>query len=268
MVDIFRWNPPLRPKYFGSIARYTPSRIRLNNFGDLLGPIVVAKLAEKHGVSDIARGKGRLISVGSVLHFAKNGDVVWGTGLNGKMGTQRHAWTHLDVRAVRGPRTAQFLEERGIIAPKIYGDPALLLPDLVPQLRDWASQPKQFGTTVVPNYNDYAQSAAIGVRPEQILCPTSPVFTCLERIARSEFVTGSSLHAIVVAESLGIPARVMRSRHETELKYLDYFEGTGRFGVEIADTYEAAVDLGGAPRIRWDSKGLVDAFPLDLWSPD
>jgi pyruvyltransferase len=84
-------------------------------------------------------------------------------------------------------------------------------------------------------------------------------------IAASDFVTGSSLHAIVIAESLGIPARLITSGAEPAFKYDDYFQGSGRAGFEPAGSVKEALALGGEPPISWDSGTLLGAFPADLW---
>jgi pyruvyltransferase len=77
---------------------------------------------------------------------------------------------------------------------------------------------------------------------------------------------GSSLHAIVVAESLGIPARVIASRAEHPFKYEDYYRGTGRRGVEAAQSMKEAVAMGGRDLPHFDADGLIAAFPVDLWA--
>ncbi len=51
----------------------------------------------------------KLMSIGSVMHFAKTQDVIWGTGVNGKVDINLHKFGQLDVRAVRGPKTRKFL---------------------------------------------------------------------------------------------------------------------------------------------------------------
>lgn len=265
MVNVYSWNP-LRIESAGNSRFRLPTLRRPNNSGDTLGPLIVRKVAERNGIQNLGSGSGRLLSVGSVLHFAKSGDTIWGTGLNGKIHPSRHDCRDLDVRAVRGPRTAKFLTDRGVSCPEVYGDPVLLLPTLVPELRVWAKEPKRYPLTVIPDFNEHAQfleSKEIDGR--DVISPRRPVLECLERIARSEFVAGSSLHAVVVAESLGIPARVIHSRHEPELKNRDYFEGTGRFDVEIADSLRTARAMGGASQVEWDGMRLLHAFPTDLW---
>lgn len=89
-MTIFAFNPKrslLRYRW----ARVLPVSKRLNNFGDLLGPIVVTKLlADKQIHQSAVGGCKTLFTVGSVLHFAKDNDVVWGSGRNGKIPANQH----------------------------------------------------------------------------------------------------------------------------------------------------------------------------------
>ena len=262
-VEIFSWNPR-RSRLPLSLTKRLPIDIgrRIDNFGDLLGPLIVARILAMHQVDPTwAPRDRRLLSVGSVLHFARDHDVIWGTGVNGKRDPDSdYLFSTLDVRAVRGPETRDFLSSRGVTAPAIFGDPVLLLPLLAPELVS-CSGIKQYSLTIVPNFNDLSS-----YRPAStILDPRSPVDVCLRRIARSEFVTGSSLHAIVVAESLGIPARLISSPIESPFKYEDYYLGTGRANAEVAQTAEEAVRMGGEHGPIFDASQLLDAFPLDLW---
>jgi len=234
---------------------------RVNNFGDLLGPLLITRILAKYQVNPRgAPSDRRLLSIGSVLHFARDHDVIWGTGVNGKRPDTDYVFRTLDVRAVRGPRTREFLCGRGIDAPAIFGDPALLLPCIMPELVDHA-QAKRHPLTVVPNFNDFS---AYEPAPT-LLDPRSPVGVCLKRIAQSELVVGSSLHAIVVAESLGIPARLISSSSESPFKYEDYYLGTGRPSVDTARTVDEAINMGGESGPIFDAERLLSAFPFDLW---
>jgi pyruvyltransferase len=265
VVAVVYWNPRRSPLPRRLTARL-PIQIGrpVNNFGDLLGPLVVDKLLKARSLTtQDAIFDRRLLTVGSILHFAQDGDVIWGTGVNGKKREDVHRFHQLDVRAVRGPRTRQFLLDRGIDAPAVFGDPALLLPELMPELASWAKE-KTFPLTIVPNFNDID---GFDDNPD-VLDPRSPVEVCLRRLAKSEFVVGSSLHAIVVAESLGIAARILSSRSEDLFKYDDYYLGTGRPAAEPARTVKEALAMGGAPVPSFDPQRLLDAFPFDLWLSD
>jgi pyruvyltransferase len=237
------------------------ARRPINNFGDLLGPLIVRAVLRTLGrrkrrvVTD-----ARLLTVGSILHFARDGDVIWGSGINGKISADAHAYSTLDVRAVRGPLTRDFLVERGIPVPEVYGDPALLLPHVMPWLRRECSS-KQYGLTVVPNLNDIANYPV----DSRLLQPTKPLNEILTRIARSEFVVGSSLHAIIIADALGIPARFVVSGSEAPHKYTDYFLGTARAVPDFAETVADATAMGGHEPLVFAPERLLAAFPADLW---
>jgi pyruvyltransferase len=263
-VELFHWNPR-KSLVKGRLAPYTPLPSRLNNFGDLLGPLVIAHVRDRLGLSTVRpRRAARLMSVGSVLHFAQSGDVVWGSGVNGKMPDDLHRYAHLDVRAVRGPLTRDFLLARDIDVPEVYGDPALLLPYLLPELPEWTAT-KRHEVTIVPNFNDLTHYSP---DDEKVLDPRRPLMQCLRRIAESSMVVGSSLHGVVIAEALGIPARLIEPRAESSFKYTDYYRGTGRDGYEAAGSADAAIAAGGEPGLEFSPVPLVRAFPADLWGLD
>ena len=256
-VEIYEWNPA-RPRFGGRVGRRLPLTRRVNNFGDLLGSLVVEGMLRREGLERATPVRDtQLLSVGSVMHFARPGAVVWGSGVNGKIAAESHTLVDLDVRAVRGPLTRLFLLGRGVEVPEVFGDPALLLAVLHPELLD---VPRTRDVTVVPNLNDGAL-----LERRDALRPTAPLWTCLRTIAASRFVAGSSLHAIIVAEALGIPARLVRCDAEPEFKYADYYLGTGRSGFTAAGTVEEALELGGEEPPRWEAGPLIDAFPFDLW---
>lgn len=260
-IEIIHFNPKRR-MFKGMLGHLLPIKRPVNNFGDLLGPEIVAHILSRAGLSNSnAFSKFRLLTVGSILHFAKTGDVIWGTGVNGKISLEAHDFNNLDVRAVRGPLTRAFLMEKNIIVPEVYGDPGLITPMVFPHLKVLAKNPK-FDVTFIPNYNDLPFLS----KQENILNPCSGLMKCLEKIAQSKFVVGSSLHAIIIAESLGIPARLIKSSVENDFKYNDYYLGTGRSNIQFANDYEHALELGGAQAITIDIiPSLTATFPYDLW---
>ena len=257
-IDVYRWDPA-RPVFRGRLGRRIPIKRRVGNFGDLLGPLVVDAMLRRLDLDSASpECDAQLLSIGSVMHQARDGAVVWGTGVNGKkMDLSEYTATRLDLRAVRGPLTRDFLLERGFQVPEVYGDPALLLPELHPELKQ---EDRTRDLTVVMNFNDRGVAAG-----PHVLNPRKPVWQCLRTIASSRLVVGSSLHGIVVAESLGIPARAVASATESEFKYADYYRGTGRSTYRIAPTVDEAVAMGGESPPEWDAAPLIEAFPADLW---
>lgn len=232
----------------------------LSNFGDLLGPEVINYCLK--GISDDEGIKNqRLLTIGSIMHFAKNGDVIWGTGVNGKVDKNMHSFEQLEARAVRGPLPRDFLLAKDISVPEIFGDPGLLTPLVFPHLKELALKPK-YDFTFIPNYNDIKLLA----NKQHVFNPRSGLLKCLERIAQSRIVVGSSLHATIVAESLGIPARLIKSTAEDDFKYYDYYLGTGRADIKFALDLDNALSMGRERKTQKDiSSALLKSFPFDLW---
>ena len=230
------------------VPHWVPDDDAPRNFGDEIGPQLVRALAGDRP------GTARLLSVGSVLHFAAPGDVVWGAGINGKV-RQRVRYP-LDVRSVRGPLTRAILLGHGVVAPAVYGDPALLFPTLFPEIAPEGSG----GMLVMPNLNELDR-----VTGDEVLSPIGDPGAIASRIAGSGFVVASSLHALVLADAYGIPSRPLVPAAEHPLKYLDYYAGTGRPNVAFAATVDEAIALGPVASADVDVDAIARAFPHDLW---
>lgn len=235
------------------------------NAGDELSRVIVQLMLARAGrtILDEARQPSRLLCVGSILHAARDGDVVWGSGRNGKTNPDFHVFKSLEVRAVRGPRTRAFLRDLGISAPEIYGDPALLLPLLTGERFSVRSRS---GVGLVPNLNDFEYFASQAPPGVQLIDPRQSWSECVEQITGCEFVVSSSLHGLIVAEAFGIKAQyVSLTNEESPFKYLDYFEGTGRSKIYTASSIADAMASDGHQKPSFDLEGLASAFPYDLW---
>lgn len=235
------------------------------NFGDYLSSVVVQRMLARREflIDEEVPRRRRLLAVGSVLHFANDHDTIWGSGVNGKVADDQHRFRSLDVRAVRGPLTRRYLTGRGIAVPEIYGDPALLLPTLMPTRfrRDAATAQ---GIGVVPNLHDLPLVAG----EPGLISPLQGWSVVIDRILRSEFIISSSLHGIIIADAFRIPARLVRlSETEPMFKYEDYALGAGREGIVAARSIPEAMEMGPMDLIDHDPTALMAAFPYDLWSP-
>lgn len=237
------------------------------NFGDYLSLQLVERIVngpvnvhQNHPSFNVKK----LLAIGSILSFGKDGDVIWGSGINGKLLKKKdYDFSHLDVRAVRGPLTRSFLKEHfQIESPEIYGDPALLIPYLFPEFVR-KSEPKN-KYICIPHYteNKYYPKDLFS----NIVYATDPWDQVIQQILDSEMVISSSLHGIIVAEAFGIPARMLRiTETEPLFKYEDYYLGTNRTSFEFATSIEEALQMGGENPGQCDLKQLYEAFPFDLW---
>lgn len=230
-----------------------------DNFGDGLSLVIVEKMLKQKmpHTNHPNTNRKKLLGLGSILHFANTGDVIWGSGLNGKIPTSRCQFHHLDVRAVRGPKTRNFLLSRNIDCPEVYGDPAILLPKLFPMLKP---TPKR-EYIVIPNYNDLEKYKTC----KNLVLPTAKnPMDVVHEILQAKLVISSSLHGIVVAEAFGIPAKWLQSTQEAPFKYEDYYLGTHREIFRPAKSIEDALQSGGEPLPEFDADALYLSFPWDL----
>lgn len=239
------------------------------NVGDYLSRVIVSEvlaLRDKEIHEKTDRSK-RLFAIGSILHFARSNECVWGSGVNWKLDSTLHRFSQLDVRAVRGPLTHEYLARRAIPVPEIYGDPALLMPLFFPAE---LLRPEGRGSVpyvVIPHLHEAA--GKFGPHAAHVLPPTRKPAAFVSELLRARLVISSSLHGIILAEAYGIPAVYLdMANGESRLKYDDYYYGTGRMAYHVACSVEEAVEMGGnrgfdlAPI----QKSLIRAFPWDLWT--
>lgn len=123
---------------------------------------------------------------------------------------------------------------------------------------------------VVPHYWDrnWARSFA------DAISPLSHWQDVMSFILGCELVIASSLHALIVAEAFGIPARWWHSpklasaRTEGVFKYNDYYASTNRSLNDWASSVDEAIEMGGKEPIRdYDYAALIGAFPRSEFSP-
>lgn len=205
-----------------------------------------------------------MLAVGSILHYATEGDVVWGTGVNGNYRrSEAYRFLGLDIRAVRGPLTKRFCEDvLQLSCPDVYGDPVLLLPRLISSVPQRQLSRRY---VVVPHRTD----AAFFPRDRDDVFPANSHHwsAILSAILSAELVISTSLHGLILAEAFGVPARMLRiGAYESLFKYEDYYHGTGREEFRFATSIAEALKLGGEAPPEIDLDRLERAFPHDAWS--
>jgi pyruvyltransferase len=238
----------------------------VRNFGDLLSPFIVSRLAGVPVRWSSQKEGGKLLAVGSILFAANDGDTIWGSGFLHSGDTQAvMKSTGLDVRAVRGPRTRDIFLKMGKRCPEVYGDPALLLPRLI---ANDLTQTDLIG--LVPHFNHFRKWRKLARLPgvRLINVDDDPV-TVIRQILQCRAIFSSSLHGLIVAEAYGIPARhvVFRSPLHGELfKFEDYFwsqEREHRFvTVQSLDELVSAIREIPDPPPAFRTDELLASFPL------
>lgn len=244
-----------------SIPAYWSCRdSRQGNFGDMLSPRIITMLSGRP-VHYTNTGP-RLFAVGSLLKFARKGDLIWGAGFIGKDDACQRG---IRVYAVRGPLTRNKLLASGIECPEIYGDPALLLPWLyrLPQV-------VRSGIGIIPHYVDAERvRAAVRDPAVRIIDIRAGIEKVLCEANKCEVLLSSSLHGCIIGDAYGIPAAWVEISDKVVgggFKFRDYYASTGREPVradwrsriDIAAAAEIAVR---APQSKLDREPLLRSFP-------
>lgn len=259
----------------------TPVRVfywRGLNFGDALSPLVVAHVSGRP-VEWAGPAACELFAVGSVIsligpRFAQRPEDapkpwMWGSGMLSPRATP--FIDRIEVAALRGPITATLTGQPPALP---FGDPGLFAAELL-------DTPPKRGDRIglVPHWRlvDDPEMQALAADPRiDLIDPrTDDALDVIRRIAACRFVLASSLHGLVVADSLGVPNHWLTptGNHAcATLKFLDYAAAIGRHLGTPLDPDEVPDYLAGrlpdhlpyAAGIAAAQQALRDSFPTVL----
>lgn len=179
------------------------------NFGDILTPYVlwhafgVMPRWTPHKAADG-------ICIGSIAKFAHKGMAVWGSGMPRTTDPMCPTanWT-----AVRGPLSRKVVLENGGKVPEVYGDPAVLLPELyAPPV----TKRHRLGIIAHVLQEDHFRQALakIGRDDIKLISLLSVSFAEIERvideIRACEEIVSTSLHGVIVAHAYGVPCQSLK----------------------------------------------------------
>ena len=256
------------------------------NFGDAIGPWIVAKTTGKVPVN--TRGTSlavpSLMSVGSILGQIERTDTqVWGTGLieplRGDRLAKLKAMDRIEVLAVRGKLTRhELVSKAGWTVPEIYGDPGLLLPRFIDRAEGMASESQ---VAVVPHYAHVDSFKPLQGQNVHFVDVEQGLERVVREIAAAKAVVSTSLHGLIIAQAYEVPWVWLRITDSPlmgdQFKFEDFFSTVSRADVTIVECTAADVaDLDLAkigsratcPALECDLDALADAFPLAGPAPE
>lgn len=270
----------------GAIGTGLPVRMywwdQKKNFGDLIGPWLVQKISGRQVVNTMWEEEGRdapgLLTVGSLLHSLRRpGLDVWGAGsmmtLNAAYVERLSGRRPRKIHAIRGWRTYKELSTKlGWDVPKVYGDPALLLPRF--------HRPRQGGVAagriaIVPHYFHKAIFDSAGPEFHVVDVARDPEVV-VDEIASSRACISTSLHGVIVAHAYGVPWTWLRVadhplRGDT-FKFEDFFTVMDRSAVSAVSmakedcSKEPLLRIANdatVPRNKFSFDDLLESFPHD-----
>lgn len=238
------------------------------NLGDELAPIIYKWMLNKKKISAMKKiGETRhLLTVGSVIGMGNFNATIWGSGIHtlrtAKITIKKEKFIKYDIRAVRGPITRSILQLAGYSCPKIYGDPAILMPLIYSgkrgKCRDNVSIIKHITNDHSKEKNNYSY----------IKMNTTDYKKVIDQIINSKKIISSSLHGIILAEAYGVPAVFLNKGMSNEkMKFFDWYLSTNRTEIKIANSLDEALNMEpmALPDLNDMRTKLMQSFPYDLW---
>ena len=167
-----------------------------------------------------------LVACGSLYqrlqnHFWNRSVNVWGTGIIDKRSPYN---TRHIIHAVRGKLTAETIANRSITT---FGDPGLLSDILLTE----KNTVKKFRVGIIPHYVDQKNKIVTEFLKQKgvtFIDVFSETIDFMKQVNECDIILSSSLHGLVVADSLGIP--------NAWIKISDLVRGEG---FKFADYYSA-----------------------------
>lgn len=236
------------------------------NFGDELSKFITEQLINKSKYKLEFNNDNILLNivcVGSYIHVAKNNSFIFGSGVRTSNNIENgHRYNNLNVCAVRGPLTRQFLISKNIQVPSIYGDPALILPKIykpiiINNLKDKVG--------IVPhksNYKKYLNN--IDTTRFYLINPTDEWKNVINYICSCKAIVSSSLHGLICSDAYDIP-NVWLDEYklsEGDFKFKDYFASQNRDYIKInnLNNYNESLLYNDGNKIDLDK--LLTTFPF------
>lgn len=249
------------------------------NFGDWIGPKVVHGFTGRQPVHIRRTRKNRraLFTVGSIVGVVRrNNSDIWGSGLIKPLTKEeissKKKLTGIKVHAVRGKLTQEHLQnDLAWDVPDVFGDPALLLPELLPY-----NSGKNTDFVCVPHYvhRDKILAAQQNIPVIDVRHEVSKI---VNQIASSNAVVSSSLHGIIIAQAYGIPwVRLNVSDRPltgTDFKFQDFYSclnGDTPAEFTVSESKFSSLDFSTIakeatlPRLNIDLDALRDSLPVKV----
>lgn len=245
------------------------------NWGDDINYFFLHKLWRKeivnydHSSLSHRLKKDNYMVIGSSLTLLCNSEtIVWGAGI---IDDTKDLPTHpKKVLAVRGPLTRQYLLDKGIECPAIYGDPALLVPKVY-----YPSIEKRYKLGIIPHYSDYDSPLLDKLKqdPDVLFIKMEGYHKwtdVVDMILSCESIASSSLHGLILSEAYQIPNCWIEIKGKLlggHFKFHDFFLSIGRdrlFPLQI--TSETTKESLREATKSW-SAGHIDLEPLIQQSP-
>jgi pyruvyltransferase len=255
------------------ILRWATEGVIARNWGDKLNPWMAERVTGQKILhrAEIYPFPARPIHywIGSHLATAcgdPNG-VVWGAGFISRdvpvIGQPK------EIHAVRGWLSVKRLQVEGFDAPRVVGDPALLLP----RFYSPKTVGRRYSLGIIPHCFEWNEPFFVQARQWEdalVIDITGGIEEVVDQINACDRIVSSSLHGIICADAYGVPSLWLHASDKPTgdgFKFLDYFSSVGReerapMVVDASTTRQALEDRFVDYSIDIDLDALWAACPL------
>ncbi len=206
---------------------------KLRNFGDTLNSELI-RLITGHEPTIVNNSfinpdnQDIYMAIGSVIGWADKNTIIWGTGKMSDTDATMFKEKPKKILAVRGKLTREELIKRGFKCPKVYGDPALLMPKFYKPRMD-----KKYDLSIIPHHIDRELIPALKkqFKKAHIIDITGDIYQVIDEICASERIMSSALHGLICADAYGIPNIWIQLSEKVlgrGFKFRDYFSSVNR----------------------------------------
>lgn len=216
------------------------------NVGDELSAYISEKVANQPIEHACLDQQGCLVAIGSFLHEKTlyNSDLIWGTGFLKRHAIRRfprfksfipglynRIFKKSKIYALRGPLSGAICESLGFKDPKVYGDPAILLPKYY---NPKAPHPTHKAGLIL-HHSQESKLSTDELHPDiknisVFREGSKEIEAFVDEILQCEVIYSTSLHGLIIAQTYGVPAQWIMLQdqdiHKDPMfKFEDYFSG-------------------------------------------
>lgn len=250
------------------IYGWWPKSPKPGNMGDIITSLLVKKL---FGIDLEWINKNHLpltreevlFGTGSIIGETIDTSIVWGSGLISEYSANK-ANSYAEYLAVRGPITRQLLLDKNIKVPEVYGDPGLLIKEIV----DFKKKKSRYAYGIIPHYVDYNRVYSTYKNHKDIKVidvlnsnPLVPIYEIME----CEKTVASSLHGIIFSHAVGISSAWVKFSDKLagdNTKFFDYFSSVNLHKIKPVEFFETKYMDNHLNKLYYSPPKDIDLNPL------
>lgn len=250
---------------------------KTKNVGDILNPYLIEKISNNKAFLVKSRKKKHILPIGSILHFATNNSIVWGSGIiHPSQVPSRKTLKSMQYKAIRGKLTEKELKKYDVELKNItLGDPAVLMP-----LFYSPKKPRRrYKVGIVPHFVDASHvtlSEYLNSNDVLLIDVRQDPESFIDQIVLCDYILSSSLHGLILSDAYEIPNAWIRFSDKVvggNFKFQDYYTTTDKVDGENAEPIFISdqeiidsiltnpKDFCNVNYYIYDKRELLDSFP-------